>query len=201
MLIEYTRGEDMDTIKLNSVEDLRNCGPGTYLVPYGKYEFIVALGTIDQNASINLDGYGIGAVKDAGMLGSYLDSSDNSIDVVIRTRGGGNAYDTGNWNKAAGNFMYDLSRTLNVSQDNSMLMGFSLSAERTVPFAADYAASNNASHFATVIVESSCTPQTRLSNSQRQSLIDHDVTVLNVYQANRTSRSLLSPLHLQNYEL
>ena len=190
----------MDAVRLNSVADLRNCSQGTYLVPYGNYEFIVFKGNTDENASLNLDGYGIGAVKDGKMLTSYLNPNSNSIDVIMRTKGGGNAYETSRWQEAAAGFFSDVKSNLNLKQENTMLMGFSYSAERTVPYAANYAANTGSSHFSTIIVESSCTPPTVLSEAQRRSLIDHDVTVFNVYQAKKQQRSLISPLHLQNYE-
>ncbi len=190
----------MDAVKLNSVADLRNCSQGTYLVPYGNYEFIVFKGNTDENASLNLDGYGIGSVKDGKMVTSYLNPNSNSIDVIMRTKGGGNAYETSRWQEAAAGFFSDVKSNLNLKQENTMLMGFSLSAERTVPYAANYAANTGSSHFSTIVVESSCTPPTVLSEAQRRSLIDHDVTVFNVYQAKKQQRSLISPLHLQNYE-
>ena len=190
----------LDTIRLNSVADLKNVSQGTYLIPYGKFEFIVFKGNTDENASINLDGYGIGSAKDGKMITSYLNPNDNSIDVIMRSKGGGNAYDASHWQEAAAGFFSDVKSTLNLKQQNTMLMGFSYSAERTVPYAANYAANTGSSHFSTVIVESSCTPPTVLSEAQRKSLIDHDVTVYNVYQAKKRQRSLISPLHLQNYE-
>ena len=192
----------MEAIELSSVEELRNCGPGIYVVPYGHFRYKVIIGKIDENASMNLDGYGIGRVKDDAVVSAYLNEnpSDNTVNIIMGYEDGRNGYDGPKWQENAGNFMRDVSNTLNLKRDNSLLIGFSNSAERTVPFAADYAANNNASHFPVVIVESSCSPPTKLSDAQRQSLIDHDVTIFNVYQSHKQTRSLINPLHLQNYE-
>ena len=188
----------MKPIMLNSINDISRQKPGLYSIPFKSngrtFNFLVNIGNIDENASMTLQGYGQGGTG-RNVL-EYLNGNSNNIDVIVQSGAGGNAYETAGWQDAVTDFMTKLSNQLNLNQNNTVLTGFSLSAEMTAKYAAHYARSTGANNFCAVITESSWGAPLNLTESERKSLIENNVTIFNVYQNNR--RSLTS--HVSNTE-
>ncbi len=181
---------------VSSLGQLKKMGPGTYKIPYkvnGKtFNFFVSVGKLDKNASISLNGYGqYGTGRN---VLPYLKTNNNGVDVVIQSGGGSSAYETSGWQSAANAFLKDVSKTFNIDKNRTVLSGFSYSAEMTAKYAASYAKATGAKDFSVIVNESSWYKKVPLTDSERQTLIDNNVTIFNVFQ--NKSRSLYN--HMAN---
>ena len=187
----------MAIVKLNSINDIIGKKAGTYNIPFKcngrNYTFIITIGNnIDSNTSITLQGYGQGGNGNSVL--QHLNTGGNNIDVIVQAGQGGNAYESSKWQDATTSFIQSLSKKLNLNKNNTVLTGFSLSAEMTAKYAASFAKKTGASNFCAVITESSWGAPLKLSESERKSLINNNVTLFNVYQ--NKNRSLTN--HVSN---
>ena len=187
----------MALVKLNSINDIIGKKAGTYNIPFKcngrNYSFIITIGNnIDSNTSITLQGYGQGGNGNSVLR--YLNTGGNNIDVIVQAGQSGNAYESSGWQDATTSFIQTLSKKLSLNKNNTVLTGFSLSAEMTAKYAASFAKKTGANNFCAVITESSWGAPLQLSEKERKTLIDNNVTLFNVYQ--NKNRSLTK--HVSN---
>ena len=183
------------------IERIASGGPGEYKVNYvyngKKFTFTVNVGTVDQNAAINLNGYGSGYTSDSKYYDQYIRNNPGRNSIDIRLEGGSNAYATSGWDGAISGIINDLSDAFQLDKSNTMVSGFSMSAHKTIGLAATYANTTGANDFTAIIIED--VQGHALPEAQRQILIDHNVTVINAY-ANPSNTVHDSNSILQTYE-
>ena len=144
LLCYNNHGDNMSTINVNSLDDIK--GPGTYVVPYNyvtpegkvaKFHFIVNVGNLDADSKITLAGYGGAGTNTSvdpmmtGYINSKNNTGNNGIDLVIRYNNSRSGYEPVVWEGAASQFMQKVSDKFNVSTDNTTLIGYSYSAEKS----------------------------------------------------------------------
>ena len=167
-----------------------NVKQGSYNVKYkynGKtFYFHVEVGSkIDENTAINFNGYGAGVSGSGKYIDEYLDEHEQNC-IDIRYRYGhdeyGNSYDGyryNGWDEAAAEFMKEIEKKYGLNPDNSMVMGYSSTAVKTMQLASEYAERNNSNGNVALIIEA--VPDHSLSRSDVKTLIDHDSIVINAY--------------------
>ncbi len=165
-------------MKVTSIDEIVAGGPGEYELTYTyngrNYTYNVKVGDIDSNACINVNGYGAGGSSDYIYYDKYFSENPNHNSIDIRI----SSY-RDNWMQPASSLINDLSTAFDIDSSNTMISGFSMTARRTVDFAAVYADQTGARDFTAVVIEN-CS-NTGIDQAHKQTLIDNNVTVLNVY--------------------
>ena len=183
-------------MKVSSVEEIVANGPGEYQLTYDyngqKINVNVKVGQVDQNASININGYGSGYMGDAIYYDQYLaDHTQNSIDLRLDS-----GYH-GKWDAAMSSLCSDIANAYHIDPSNTMVSGFSMTGHTPITFSTTYAQQTGAKDFTAILIED-CN-SVKLTDEQRQTLIDNNVTVLNVYS--RNGHSLVTNAAMrQSYE-
>ena len=176
----------MEYIKVNSLDEIKNGGPGAYVIDYARNQrYVVIVGkNVNSNSGVMLNGHCGGGRSQVLELTT---PQDNAIEVILESPRGGNGYEPNDWRTVTPQFMRELNQTFNLNPNNTSVSGASYSAEMSVKYAANLAQTTGAKNFCATIIESSWSAPVRLTAEEKQALIDNNVTLLNFYQIDSRS--------------
>ena len=167
---------------VKSVEEMKSLGPGSYNIEYEyngtKFHFHIFVGDIDENATINLNGYGSGVKQDGQIVDNYI-TSNTQNNINIRFQYGYDGYAYNGWDGAIKGIMSEISNTYGISLDNSMISGFSSTGGKTVHLVSDFVSEHDVNNSYALIIES--VDRQSISPEERDSFINHNTTIINAY--------------------
>ena len=210
--MEATTNSNIDSRNYDAIMAMKNSGPGIYngydysgyTAGYGTqgpgikyiytdkngeehtFYFSVAVGDIDQNSTIDFGTYGSGIYSDAYYMDKY-NYSNLGNGITFRTAISPNILDPYTSNcldEAVNAFMSDLAEVYGISNDNTSVMGYSSTAARSLQMGVRRAQSGSQN----VVINCIEAPfgYYKVSDEERQALIDNNAIVLNLHSTNRS---------------
>ena len=176
---------------IKSVDEIN--GSGEYNISYTynnkTYHFNIKVGDLGTNPSLNINGCGSGGQQDGRFYDAYLkDLNHNSIDIRFKYDSGGSITYPSGWEQALSTLTGEIAEKYNIDGSQTMMSGFSATAHGTLDLATTYAKTTKSNDFTAVIIED-CKPRTELTQSQRDTLANHNVTVINAWASGDRKRN------------